>query len=74
MIITIIIIIIIIIKWIKKKKNRRPLDFSERERREGREFIFNIFSLRFFFRSTKIEPQVFVGTEGKVDLRDESYA
>ena len=29
--------------------------------------------LRFFFRSTKIGPQVFIGTEGKVDLRDESY-
>ena len=27
----------------------------------------------FFFRSTKIGPQVFVGAEGKVDLRDESY-
>ena len=33
-----------------------------------------LFSLRFFLRSTKIGPQVFVGTEGKVDLRDESYA
>ena len=46
----------------------------ERERREGREFIFNIFSLRFFLRSMKIGLQVFIGTEGKVDLRDESYA
>ena len=36
-----------------------------------REFFFS--SLRFFFRSTKIGLQVFVGTEGKVDLRDESY-
>ena len=33
-----------------------------------------LFSLRFFLRSTKIGPQVFIGTEGKVDLRDESYA
>ena len=32
------------------------------------------FSLRFFLRSTKIGPQVFVGAEGKVDLRNESYA
>ena len=43
----------------------------ERERLRG--FYFFI-SLRFFFRSTKIGPQVFVETEGKVDLRDESYA
>ena len=58
-----------------KNKIRRPWDFSGRERREGREFIFNIFFLFvFFFRSTKIGPQVFVGIEGKVDLRDdESY-
>ena len=40
-----------------------------------REFIFLFFSsLRFFLRSTKIGSQVFVRTEGKVDLRDESYA
>ena len=31
-------------------------------------------SLRFFLRSTKIGPQVFVGTQGKVDLHYESYA
>ena len=31
-------------------------------------------SLRFFLRSTKIGPHVFVGTQGKVDLHDESYA
>ena len=31
-------------------------------------------SLCFFLRSTKIGPQVFVGTKGKVDLCDESYA
>ena len=38
-------------------------------------FLFFIFSsLRFFLRSTKIGPQVFVGTEGKVDPCDESYA
>ena len=40
-----------------------------------RENIFFIFSsLRFFLISTKIGPQVFIRTEGKVDLRDESYA
>ena len=32
------------------------------------------FSLRFFLKFTKIGQQVFVGAEGKVDLRDESYA
>ena len=37
-------------------------------------FIFIFSSLRFFLKSTKIGPQVFVGIEGKVDLRDESYA
>ena len=45
----------------------------EREREVERYFYF-YFSLRFFLRFTKIRPQVFVGTEGKVDLRDESYA
>ena len=50
------------------------------ERRRGRESfaerIFFLFfsSLSFFLRSTKIGPQVFVGTEGKVDPCDESYA
>ena len=44
---------------------------NENERK--REFLF-LFSLRFFLRSMKIGPQVFVGTEDKVDLRDESYA
>ena len=40
----------------------------------GERIYFFIFSsLRFFLRSTKIGPQVFVGTEGKVDLRKESY-
>ena len=39
--------------------------------------IFNFFFyffLRFFHRSTKIEPEVFVGAEGKVDPRSEGYA
>ena len=40
--------------------------------REDFNFIF--FSLRFFLRSTKIGPQVFIGTEGKVDPCDKSYA
>ena len=39
----------------------------------GREFIFNIFSLHLFLKSMKIGPQVFIGTEGKVVLHDESY-
>ena len=36
-------------------------------------FLIFFFSSFFFFRSTKIGPQVFVGIEGKVDLREESY-
>ena len=40
----------------------------------GEKKILIFFSLRFFLRFMKIGPQVFVGTEGKVDLRDESYA
>ena len=39
----------------------------------GRIFFFIFSSLCFFLRSTKIGTQVFVGTEDKVDLRDESY-
>ena len=37
--------------------------------REGGDILvfFIISSLSFFFRSTKIRPQVFVGTKGKVD-------
>ena len=42
--------------------------------RVERELFLFFFSFRFFLRSTKIEPQVFVGAEGKVDLRDKSYA
>ena len=36
--------------------------------------FFIISSLCFFLKSTKIGSQVFIGTEGKVDLRDKSYA
>ena len=39
----------------------------------GREDFYFYFLFAFFFRSTKIGSQVFVGTEGKIDLRDESY-
>ena len=46
----------------------------EGERGEGENFNFIISSFLFFLRFTKIEPRVFVETEGKVDLRDESYA
>ena len=38
------------------------------------EFLIFIYFFIFFLRSTKIGLQVFVGTEGKVDLLDESYA
>ena len=38
-----------------------------------REFFYFFSFSYFFLRSTKIGPQVFVGAEGKVDLRDESY-
>ena len=46
----------------------------EGEGGERENMIFIFFSLCFFLRSMKIGPQVFIGTEGKVDLRDESYA
>ena len=55
------------------KRGRRPFS-SGGEGGDERIFLF-IFSLScFFLRCTKIGPQVFVGTEGKVDLRDKSYA
>ena len=41
--------------------------------RRDRDFNF-FFSFHFFLRFTKVRPQVFVGAEGKVDLRDESCA
>ena len=54
------------------KRGRRPFS-SGGEGGDERIFLFFSFSC-FFLRSTKIGPQVFVGTEGKVDLRNESYA
>ena len=39
-----------------------------------REILIIFFSLCFFFRSMKIGPSDFVGAEGKIDLRDKSYA
>ena len=48
--------------------------YREGERGEGDNFNFIISSFHFFLKSTKIGSQVFVGTGGKVDLRDESYA
>ena len=45
--------------------------------RAQRRFFFLIFiisSLCFLFRFAKIRPYIFVGAEGKVDLRDKSYA
>ena len=54
---------------------RRRGECRERESALERENIIFIFSsLRFFLRSTKIGPQVFIGIEGKVDPCDESYA
>ena len=47
---------------------------SEGERWRGRENILFFFFLNFFLRFMKIGHQVFIGTKGKVDLRDESYA
>ena len=69
-----IIIIIIIIKL--KKIKRKGAERGRREGERGREGILFLFfsSLCFFLRSTKIGPQVFVETEDKVNIRDESYA
>ena len=65
--------IIIIIK--RKKINQRKGERASRRERVGeKKFYFLFFSFRFFLISTKIGPQVFIGTEGKVDLRNESYA
>ena len=65
---------IIIIKGKKKKKKKggrgRASTGSVRERK----FLFYFFAFCFFLRSMKIGSQVFVGTEDKVDLRDENYA
>ena len=48
---------------------------SKGEEGGGERIYFILFlSFRFFLRSTKIGPQVFVGIEGKVDLRNESLA
>ena len=72
-----IIIIIIVIIVIKKKRIKIIKGaYSGGGRTERREILFFFYfsSLRFFLRSMKIGPQVFVGTECKVDLRDESYA
>ena len=63
-----------------KKKSLKGLHeaFSFGKERESLErerilFYFYFSFLRFFLKSMKIGPQVFVRTEGKVDLRDESY-
>ena len=39
-----------------------------------RENFFNFFLFSFIFQIYEIGQQIFVGTEGRVDLRDESYA
>ena len=62
---------------IKDKKEKKTKEGGESVRQReafGESLFFFFFSLHFFLRSTKIGLQVFIGTEGKVDLRDESYA
>ena len=44
------------------------------ENEGGEREILIIFSLLVFFRSMKIRPSDFVEAEGKIDLRNESYA
>ena len=66
-----IIIIIIIIKLKKKNQNQKGQREMAWGAESGRETIYFNF---FFLKSTKIGPQVFIGTEGKVDISDESYA
>ena len=44
------------------------------ERERLRDIFIFYFYFCFFLRFMKIRLQVFVGTEGKVDLCDESYA
>ena len=56
----------------KKKINQKGGEGIGRKMMGESFFFFS--SLRFFFRYTKIGLQVFIGTEGKVDLCDESYA
>ena len=52
----------------------RMRERRERERERERDIFNFFFSPCFFLKSTKIRLQVFVGTEGKVDLCDESYS
>ena len=68
--IIIIIIIIIIIKCEKNHPKGAGFIFAGGSVLGGKKILF-IFC--FFLRSMKIGLHVFVGTEGKVDLRDESY-
>ena len=60
------------------KVNKRRRGLIRQREREGkcgkRNLIFFYFFLNFFLISMKIGPQVFVRAEGKVDLRDKSYA
>ena len=61
----------------KKKKSKGGGGCGFGQEREGVWGVcvcFFFFSFCFFFRSMKIGSQVFVGTEGKVDLHDKSYA
>ena len=47
---------------------------NQKAQREGFGRGENMIFIFFFLKSMKIRSQVFVGTKGKVDLRDESYA
>ena len=59
-----------------KNHKRERASAGRGHRQESGEilFIFYFPSLRFFLRSTKIGPQVFIETEGKVDPRNKGYA
>ena len=59
----------------KRYKNQNGWEETEERETACRRRVFKFFFfLLFFLRSMKIGLQVLVETEGKVDLRDESYA
>ena len=69
-------IIIIRIKKMKKKKSnkRKGRETGVVRMERERKIFFYFFFLRFSLRSTKIEPEVFVEAEGKVDPHNGRYA
>ena len=58
----------------KIKKNKSRLHGERRTQRPERERFLNFLSICFFLRFKEIGPLVFVRAEGKVGIRDESYA